>query len=285
MITTPPQTMPTHFLHVPIHESLWRAIRERRNATGESTAEIVESALRGQLDLEGDAAFQTSTIGAVLDGVYHGDITVGELREHGDFGLGTFDELDGELVMLDGVVYRMDPQCRAHVVSDEVRSPFATVTRWVTKHSTDLEGLHDMEQFEKRALEVMPSPNYLYGIRGQGLFRRIEVRSVVRQTRRTRLVEATRGQSTRVLENCHGTLVGFFTPAFLGHVGVPGFHLHFITGALDAGGHVLGFDLERGRVELDEMPQLNLALPDSDDFRHAKLAVEAAELEEAERKR
>jgi acetolactate decarboxylase len=245
----------------------------------------VESALRDQLDLEEDATFQASTIGAVLDGVYHGDITVGELRERGDFGLGTFDELDGELVMLDGTVYRMDPQCRAHVVADEVRSPFATVTRWVTKYSTDLAGLHNMEQFEKRAMRLMPSPNYLYGIRTQGQFQQMEVRSVVRQTRRTRLVEAARGQSTRVIENCSGTLVGFFTPAFLGHIGVPGFHLHFITSALDAGGHVLGFDLERGRVELDEMPHLNLALPDTDDFRHARLAVEAAELEEAERKR
>jgi hypothetical protein len=159
---------PTHFLHVPINESLWRAIRERRDTTGETTAEIVESALRDQLDLEGDAAFQASTIGAVLDGVYHGDITVGELRERGDFGLGTFDELDGELVMLDGTVYRMDPRCRAHVVSDEVRSPFATVTRWVTKYSKDLEGLHEMEQLEKRAMDLMPSPNYLYGIRAQG---------------------------------------------------------------------------------------------------------------------
>ena len=85
---------PNHFLHVLINESLWRAICERRDATGESTAEIVESALRDQLDLEGDAAFQASTIGAVLDGVYHGDITVGELRERGDFGLGTFDEFN-----------------------------------------------------------------------------------------------------------------------------------------------------------------------------------------------
>jgi acetolactate decarboxylase len=82
-----------------------------------------------------------------------------------------------------------------------------------------------------------------------------------------------------------GSSVGFFTPEFLGHVGVPGFHLHFSTDALDAGGHVLGFDPERGRVELDEMLQLHLALPASDDFRHAQLAVEAAEPEEAERKR
>jgi hypothetical protein len=74
---------PIHFLHVPIDESLWRAMRERRDTTGESTAEIVESALRKQLDLEGDSAFQASTIGAVLDGVYHGDVAVGELREHG----------------------------------------------------------------------------------------------------------------------------------------------------------------------------------------------------------
>ena len=276
---------PSRFLHIAINESLWRALHKRHDTTGESIKEIVESALLDQLDLEGDAAFQASTIGAVLDGVYHGDVTVGQLRERGDFGLGTFDELDGELVMLDGTVYRMDFHCRAHVVSDTIHSPFATVTRWVTKHSRDLETPHDMAQFEKRAMELMPSPNYLYGIRTQGHFRRIEVRSVARQTRRTRLVEAARGQFTRVLENCSGTLVGFFTPEFLGHIGVPGFHLHFITSALDAGGHVLDFDLERGRVELDEMPQLNLALPDSDDFRHAKLAVETTELEEAERKR
>lgn len=69
---------PNRFLHLPINESLWGAIRDRRDSTGESITQVVESALRETLDLEGDAAFQTSTIGAVLEGVYHGDITVGE---------------------------------------------------------------------------------------------------------------------------------------------------------------------------------------------------------------
>jgi len=273
-----------HFLHARIDERLWRAIRERRGATGESTAEIVESALRAHLDMEGETAFQTSTIGAVLDGVYHGDVSVGELRQHGDFGLGTFNELDGELVMLDGIVYRMDRECRAHVVPDDVRSPFATVTRWVTMRHADVTNVPRLAQFESRVLELMRSPNYLYGVRAEGRFRSIEVRSVARQPRGTRLVDATRAQTTRVLTNCDGTLVGFYTPPFLGHVGVSGFHLHFITRTLDAGGHVLGFDLERARVELDEMPQLNLALPESDDFRHARLVVDPAELEEAEKK-
>jgi acetolactate decarboxylase len=274
-----------HFLHARIDERLWRAIRERRTATGESAAQIVETALRAYLDIEGDAAFQTSTIGAVLEGVYHGDISVGELRQKGDFGIGTFNELDGELVMLGGIVYRMDPKCRAHVVPDDVRSPFATVTRWVTKLEAEMRDVPQLALFESRVLELMRSANYLYGVRAEGRFRSIEVRSVVRQARGTRLVEATRGQSTRVLADCHGTLVGFYTPSFLGHVGVSGFHLHFITRALDAGGHVLGFDLAQARVQLDEMPQLNLALPESDDFRHARLVVDAAEVEEAERKR
>lgn len=273
-----------HFLHAGIDDRLWRAIRERRRATGETTAEIVESALRAHLDVEGDAAFQTSTIGAVLDGVYHGDVSVGELRQHGDFGLGTFNELDGELVMLDGIVYRMDRDCRAHAVPDDVRSPFATVTRWVTMRQADVSDMPRLASFEARVLELMRSPNYLYGVRAEGRFRSIEVRSVARQPRGTRLVDATRGQTTRVLTGCDGTLVGFYTPSFLGHVGVSGFHLHFITRARDAGGHVLGFALERGRVELDEMPVLNLALPESDDFRHARLTVDPAELEEAEKK-
>jgi acetolactate decarboxylase len=274
-----------HFLHASIDERLWRAIRERRRATGESTAAIIESALHAHLDIEGETAFQTSTIGAVLDGVYHGDVSVGELRQHGDFGLGTFNELDGELVMLDGTVYRMDRECRAHVVADNVHSPFATVTRWATVRHADVTNVPRLEEFEARVLELLRSPNYLYGVRAAGRFRSIEVRSVARQPRGTRLVDATRRQRTRVLTDCDGTLVGFYTPSFLGHVGVSGFHLHFITNALDAGGHVLAFDLERARVELDEMPQLNLALPESDDFRHARLAVDTAELEEAEKKR
>ncbi len=75
--------------------------------------------------------------------------------------------------MLDGTVSRMDAQCRAHVVPDDVRSPFATVTRWVTKHAGEL-GDVTMAQLVSHALELMPSPNYLYGVRAEGHFRSIE---------------------------------------------------------------------------------------------------------------
>ena len=273
----------THFLHAQIDRKLWEALNREKARSGENSAQIIEAALRHHLGLDGDMAFQTSTIGAVLDGVNHGDISVGELREHGDFGIGTFDGLDGEMVMLDGTVYRIDPDCRAHEVSDDVRSPFATVTRWVSRHATELSGPMTPGQFELQALELMCSKNYLFGIRCKARFRSVEVRSVVKQQAGVKLLEATQSQSTLTLKDCEGTLVGFYTPSFLNHIGVEGFHLHFITRALDYGGHVLNFDLLEGRLELDEMPQLDLALPSSLEFRRANLAVDKEELNSAEK--
>jgi acetolactate decarboxylase len=50
--------------------------------------------------------FQTSTIAALLDGAYDGDVTFAELAERGDFGLGTLDGCDGEMIALDGSFLR-----------------------------------------------------------------------------------------------------------------------------------------------------------------------------------
>lgn len=42
--------------------------------------------------------YQTSLMSALLSGVYEGNTTIADLLTHGDFGLGTFNELDGELI-------------------------------------------------------------------------------------------------------------------------------------------------------------------------------------------
>ncbi len=264
-----------------VSDPLWAAMHERAHATGMTTRDVVVAALQQYLGLD-DAAFQTSTIGAVMDGVYQGDVTVGDLREHGDLGIGTFDGLDGEMVMVDGTTYRIDAECRAQPAPDDARTPFATVTHWIPKHTiavapgTDLAGLQS-------ALDVlMSSHNYLYAVRAECRFSSITVRSVAPQEPGTRLVEATRSQSVRTLDGCEGTLVGFFTPTFLAHVGVPGLHLHFITKGRDAGGHVLSLAIDAGTLMADETTRLSLALPDTEAFRHAELAVDEDELAAAE---
>jgi len=51
--------------------------------------------------------YQTSTMAALLDGVYDGDVTFAEIAKHGDFGLGTFNQLDGEMVAVEGHFYHL----------------------------------------------------------------------------------------------------------------------------------------------------------------------------------
>lgn len=122
----------------------------------------------------------------------------------------------------------------------------------------------------------------MYAVRAERRFSSIKVRSVTRQAPGTRLVDATRTQTVRTFESCEGTRVGVFTPEFLAHVGGPGLHLHFLTRARDAGGHVLAATVEAGTLMTDETMHLSLALPDTDEFRNAALAVDKDELRTAE---
>ena len=49
-----------------------------------------------------NVVYQESTVDALLSGVYDGELPLEQLRKHGHFGIGTFDRLDGEMVLLDG---------------------------------------------------------------------------------------------------------------------------------------------------------------------------------------
>ena len=84
--------------------------------------------------------FQNSTINALLEGVYDGSMTYGELRRHGDFGLGTFNALDGEMVAFDGEFYQIKSDGIAYPVADEQRTPFATVLFFQPKCTRTLTG-------------------------------------------------------------------------------------------------------------------------------------------------
>src|SRR5215213_11187751 len=92
----------------------------------------VESMRRADLQEEREhhVLFQASTIGALLDGAYDGDLSFAELAEHGDLGLGTLNGLDGEMIALDGEFYRADVDGHIDDVAPEERTPFAVVTQF-----------------------------------------------------------------------------------------------------------------------------------------------------------
>src|SRR5512137_1759949 len=75
-----------------------------------------------------DVLFQVSTIDALLQGVFDGFYSFEDLKTHGDFGIGTFDSLDGEMVALDGNYYQVKADGVAYPVQGNMTTPFSTVT-------------------------------------------------------------------------------------------------------------------------------------------------------------
>ncbi len=219
--------------------------------------------------------YQFSTISALLDGVYDGDVTVAEILRHGDFGLGTFNRLDGEMVVLDGVCYRLRADGTATRAAQEDLTPFAAVTRFHADLEIEIRTRMDRAGVIAAIDHKIASANLIYAIRVTGQFAELHTRTVTAQQQPyPPLTEATEGQAETRIGAANGTLVGFRSPDFEQGISVAGYHLHFLNSDRTAGGHVLDFELEHGRIAVSGASQLHLSLPTSGAFLDARLAAD-----------
>ncbi|MFO7981820.1 MAG: acetolactate decarboxylase [Desulfuromonadales bacterium] len=234
------------------------------------------------LSAERDTLVQVSTIDALLGGLYDGVATVGSLKVRGDFGIGTFDALDGEMVILGGKVYRVRDDGEAVIVPDEETTPFAAVTFFAPDREISIPQGTDLETFP--AL-VDPPANLFHAFLVEGRFATVRTRSVPEQQKPYRpLIEVVKNQPTFEFNNVEGTLVGFYCPPFVKGINVPGYHLHFLTRERTAGGHVLDFKVDEAQLSIDTLQRFVLHLPDSREFGTADLSKERKhELEKVEK--
>src|SRR3979409_2445525 len=116
-------------LHARVDEHVWEVLHEQARRSGAPVDHLVNRALAEFLGVGHHTLYQVSTAGALVEGVYQGAVSVGLLREHGDFGLGTFEDVDGEMVVIDGAVFRVSSDGTVHAVADDALTPFAVVTR------------------------------------------------------------------------------------------------------------------------------------------------------------
>jgi acetolactate decarboxylase len=231
--------------------------------------------------------FQNSTINALLEGVYDGSMTYGELRRHGDFGVGTFNALDGEMIAFDGDFYQIKADGLAYSVADDQRTPFATVLFFRQPLNRTLSGPLEYEPFQALLDGLTEGPNLFYAVRVDGRFMSVKVRSVPRQEKPyPPLAEVAKRQPVFRLEDVRGTLAGFRFPDFARGLNVPGFHLHFLTEDRGAGGHVLDLVLAGGELAIDATASFHLELPTDAAFLHADLGQDRGDaLDRAERGR
>ena len=220
-----------------------------------------------------DEVYQFSTISALLEGVYDGDATVADILRHGDFGLGTFNHLDGEMVILDGICYRLRADGTATRAAPTDRTPFAAVTRFHTDFEIAVESRTGRAEVTAAIDRQIESANLIYAIRITGHFAQLHPRTVMEQKRPyPPLTQATEEQAETVFTDVSGTVVGFRTPEFEQGISVAGYHLHFLNSDRTGGGHILDFSIERGKVEVSGASQLHLSLPTSGAFLDAQLA-------------
>lgn len=229
--------------------------------------------------------FQASTIGALLDGAFEGDLSFAELAEHGDLGLGTLNHLDGEMIALDGQFFRADVDGNVERVSPEERTPFAVVTNFEPT-------VEERLSWEKRSHEELlgqldrfvPPAASSCAVRLDGRFDLVRARSVPRQDPPYRpLTEVVADQHVFELVDVEGTMLGFRFPTYVEGIEVPGYHLHFISADRSRGGHVLDSRSGELRVRIDPSDDLHVELPpqvelgDPDLAADTHAAVEAVE--------
>ena len=211
--------------------------------------------------------FQYSTLEALLGGVYDGEVSIGELLNHGDFGLGTFNSLDGEMIILDGICYHLRSDGTAQVASDTEQTPFAAVTYFSPQTTSTVDTPMTYQQLDALVSEQTPSPNLTYAIRITGRFSTVRTRTVARQHKPyPTLTEATEGQAEATFTDIAGTLAGYLSPSYEQGITVAGYHLHFLDESRTQGGHCLDFTLTTGAVAIDTITALHLSLPQSGAF-------------------
>jgi acetolactate decarboxylase len=229
-----------------------------------------------------DILFQTSTINALLEGIYDGTFELKDLKQHGDLGLGTFDALDGEMLMLEGVIYQIKADGKVYEL-DSIKTPFSAVTFFEEDKTISLDTILDYKSLEKFIDKIIPTKNIIYAIKIEGLFKYVRTRSVPAQKKPyLPLTEVVKDQPGFEFHNVKGTLVGFRLPEYLNGVNVPGYHLHFITEDKKGGGHLLECETEDIRIGIDFTEKLFVSLPETKDFFDVNLS-EKKDLKTVER--
>jgi acetolactate decarboxylase len=236
-------------------------------------------------DLDGvHAVFQTSTLDAMLDGLYDGDVTFAELKARGDLGLGTLDALDGEMIGVDGDFYSAAIDGSLREVRPEERTPFAVVTSFTPTTRFRVEGTLDHDQLLARLDRAVDDAALCYAVRVDGRFPRVLARSVPRQLRPyPPLAEAVKQEREFEFTDVVGTLVGFRFPDYAQGLNVPGYHLHFVTNDRTRGGHVLDCSVVDPAISVDHSSHLHMELPAGvERARHHASGADRAEIEQME---
>jgi acetolactate decarboxylase len=258
-------------LNVNLPTSLLNELNARSRTGQGSIDSLVTDAVAAFLDKPVHTLFQVSTSRSLVAGKYGGVITCEKLLAHGDFGLGTFAGLDGEMIVVDGHVFRIEGSGKISEALPGDEAPFATVTRFEPTVDEPLEATRSFDDLKSHLDKFRRSDNLFYAIRIDGPFDYIKTRAVCAPKPGATLLDAAKAQHEFEFTGSNGTLVGIYSPSFSGAVSVPGYHIHYLSDDRTQGGHLLQIQTGRVRLRVQELEDFHIALPETEEFLSADL--------------
>lgn len=217
--------------------------------------------------------YQYSVLAGLNNSNFSGDLTIKELKTKGDLGVGTYSDLAGELVMVDGKVYQVIETGEVREAPLELTTPYVTTTFFVRDSSFQENQLVNYEKLKEVIKSKLPSKNYLYAFKITGNFDSIICVGVPRQEKpyTKTLADIIPERPQFKAENISGTIVGFWCPYYVGEVTLAGFHFHFISDNLKIGGHLIDFKSSDLLIEYDEIMRMKFDLQMNESFRKSEL--------------
>jgi acetolactate decarboxylase len=213
--------------------------------------------------------FQYGIASAFIEGLYEGKLSIDELKQHGNFGIGAPDHVDGELTIVDGKAYQSNAKGQTMEAPGNLKTPFAFVTTFKADTSVLFSNVQSISEFFERIETVLPNRNAIYALRISGTFSKMKTRAfpptqdkpgkpLAQMLDQQRFFEATETK---------GVMVGFYMPGYLSGINITGLHFHFLSQDRSAGGHVVGLAAQNLVMEITELKDFHLQTLDTDDFR------------------
>ena len=204
------------------------------------------------------------------DGLFYGYTTFSELKQHGDFGIGTIINLDGEMLAFNGTFYNIKSDGKVYIINDTTETPYACVTFFEANMTIHVDGPLNYTQFTSYLDTVIPSKNLIYAIEVHGTFSYVKARAPAAQSQPyPPLLEALKNQSVFEFYNITGTASVLRLPSYLSSVNAVGYHMHFINDEKTGGGHVLDWVVQNVTVKIDYISQFEMELPNAQSFYQA----------------
>jgi acetolactate decarboxylase len=211
-----------------------------------------------------ETLFQISAFNVFSAGNYDGNTTYGELAKHGDFGIGTLNGLNGEMIALEGTFYQIPTGGTPRQIGTAEKTPYATVTFFEADQVIQVADALNYSELTAYIDNVLPTDNAIYAIKIHGNFDYAKTRSVPMQIKPyLPLTEAIENQTVFTLNNVSATAVGFWFPSSMDGVDFVGYHLHLLTDDKSAGGHLLDCIVRNATIEIDYTHEFEVKLPET----------------------